>query len=81
MRNELIGKLMDDLGVSTNRKLREGEFITEVMVIMKTKSLVDDEPDSATILLADNGLDWVQRRGLLSATNDIFQAEPFKDEQ
>jgi hypothetical protein len=74
----LIGPLLDELNVRLKRPLRDNEHITEVLVLMKTKDL-DGDSDDASILLADSDLDWVQRRGLMGATAETFQAEPFKD--
>lgn len=71
-----IGDLLDSIGVGVCRPFLPHERVTEALVLMK---IVNLETNEVSLLFADNEIDWITRRGLLSATNEVLTGESFKD--
>lgn len=64
-----LGAILDNLGVSGT--LRDGQQVMEALVICKVIDFEGD--DEVSILMASNkGLDWIARRGLISAAQQIL---------
>ena len=64
MELRLIGETLDSLGVKA--PLRDNEQVTQAMVIMK---VVDFETGTTSLTVAHNGLDWIEKQGLIGAAH------------
>lgn len=61
-----IGNLIDSLGVTRTEK--EGELISGAIVLLK---VVDAEGDVALSVAWSDGMNWIERIGMLRAAEQI----------
>ena len=71
MRDETIGSMVDGLGVTV--QLGAAQRLSSVLVIGK---LVDmDSGEMSLVVLANQGMDWVDQSGLLAAGKLVHEEE------
>ena len=71
MSEQPIGPLLDALGVTI--ELEDNQQLTEVLVLGKGTDF--DSNETALVLAASTGLDWISQRGLVSAAQFILDQD------
>lgn len=66
-----VGSIIDELGVRFH--LHPDQRVTDVVIIAKTVSMDDS---TVALIIADSGIDWILKRGLLASAREILAAEP-----
>jgi hypothetical protein len=68
MSEQPIGPLLDALGVTI--ELEDNQQLTEVVVLAKGTDF--DSNETALVLSASPGCDWIAQRGLVSAAQHVL---------
>lgn len=71
MSEQPIGPLLDALGVTI--ELEDNQQLTEVLVLGKGTDFATNE--TALVLAASPGCDWIAQRGLLSAAQFVVDQD------
>lgn len=65
------GPIIDELGVRF--ALHPDQRVTDVVILAKVVSMDDS---TVALVMADSGIDWILKRGLMAAAGEILTAEP-----
>jgi hypothetical protein len=68
MSERTVGALLDTFGVTLD--LDDGQQVTEVVVLGKVADF--EHSETALVMGASEGLDWIAQRGLISAAQHIL---------